>query len=422
MGDFEIILRAAFYKSANDLLESLLQRVIDNMDAGFKAPAGFGFKGRKSINISGIFGEVNVSRNYYYNEKRCIGVHPADALLGLEAGCTPALAKLISLEGADECSYEKAQTHLQQTGGINISARQIQRIVNKIGPEAHAWQSRTGVAENQKTTPVLYVSADGTGVPMRKGELVNRPGKQDDGSAKTRQAYLGCVFTQQKLDDDGKPVRDYQSTTYVSGFQTVSEFGIVLRQEAIRRGMGNASETVFLVDGAVGLEHMGHDCFPKSTQIVDYFHAMEHVSTALIALLGSKAHPEYDQRYTQWAEELLDDKVESLIEITVSESVRTHTRDAVNKELGYFRNNIDRMKYGSFKKRGFFIGSGVIEAGCKSLIGQRCKQSGMFWSLDGAGYVLDFRCMLYSRNEKKFWDQRLRDKKATVAAFLSVAA
>ena len=73
---------------------------------------------------------------------------------------------------------------------------------------------------------------------MRRKELAGRKGKQPDGTAKTRQVYLGCVFTQHRTDEKGHPVRDYQSTTYVSSFKPIEEFGPLLRQEAIPPGHG----------------------------------------------------------------------------------------------------------------------------------------------------------------------------------------
>ena len=118
----------------------------------------------------------------------------------------------------------------------------------------------------------MYDSADGTGVPMVPEELAGRPGKQADGTAKTRQVYLGCVFTQHKTDAEGHPVRDWDSTTYVSSFQSIDEFGPCLRQEAIRRGMGAAGQVVLLIDGAAGLENMGKLNFKDSIQIVDFYH------------------------------------------------------------------------------------------------------------------------------------------------------
>jgi len=155
----------------------------------------------------------------------------------------------------------------------------------------------------------MYVSADGTGLPMRPKELAGRKGKQPDGTAKTRQVYLGCVFTQHRTDKEGHPVRDYESTTYVSSFQSIDLFGPILRQDALRRGLGTAGKVVLLIDGAKGLENMGKDCFKDSVQIVDFYHAVEHAGQVLDALLG-KNHPEHQVRQRRWAKRLLKDKVE----------------------------------------------------------------------------------------------------------------
>src|ERR1022692_1343688 len=207
------------------------------------------------------------------------------AALGLEVGYTPALAKLICLEGADEPTYLKAERPLEKTGGITVSARQIQRVVQRVGGSAQAWQERPA-QPSPCDAPILYVSADGTGLPMVPEELKGRRGQQADGTAKTRQVYLGCVFTQHHTDEEGYPVRDYESTPYVSSFKPIDDFGPLLRQEAIRRGLGSAGQVVVLIDGARGLENMGKDCFKDCLQIVDFYHAMEHAGQGLEALIG----------------------------------------------------------------------------------------------------------------------------------------
>ncbi len=220
-------------------------------------------------------------------------------------------------------------------------------------------------------------------------------------------AYLGCVFTQHKTDEQGHPVRDYESTTYVSSFGSIEEFGPSLRQDAIRRGLALALQVVLLIDGAEGLANMGRLCFPTATQIVDFYHAMEHAGKVLVALLGSKEHPDYKARLGRWAKRLLNDKVEQLIAQSRKQCDGKPQAEAVEKEVGYFLNNIARMQYGTFRRKGFFIGSGVIEAGCKTVIGARCKQSGMFWGEPGAQNVLALRCIHSSRRLGQFWLERL---------------
>ncbi|MGA2871911.1 MAG: UPF0236 family transposase-like protein, partial [Verrucomicrobiota bacterium] len=215
---WEILVRTAVFKPANDLLAWLFQQAADRIDAAYQAKPGETLKRREKLEVQGIFGRFTLARDYYYQAGKQQGHFPADAALGLEGGYTPALAKLICLEGADEPAFMKAESHLQHTAGIAVSARQIQRVVQRVGIEAQVWQERPA-QPGACDAKVLYVSADGTGVPMVAEELKGRRGKQPDGTAKTRQAYLGCVFTQHKVDEAGHPVRDYESTTYVSSLR-----------------------------------------------------------------------------------------------------------------------------------------------------------------------------------------------------------
>ncbi len=402
----EVLVRTAIFKPANTLVGVLLQAAADRIDAAYQPKPGQQRKGRESLRVNGMFGAFQLERDYYYHAGKQQGHYPADAALGLEGSHTPALARLMCLEGADDASYQKAENHLLETGGIQVSARQIERMVQRVGAPAQVWQEREA-QPGGGAVPIMYVSADGTGVPMRKEELTGRAGKQADGSAKTRLAYLGCVFTQHKTDAEGHPVRDHESTTYVSSFGAIDQFGPSLRQDALRRGLALALQVVLLIDGAEGLANMGRLCFPKAVQIVDFYHALEHAGKVLAALLGSKEHPDYKKRLGHWARRLLQDGVDKLIAQARQECAGTARVDAVDKELGYFVNNVARMQYGTFRRQGFFIGSGVIEAGCKTVIGSRCKQSGMFWGEPGAENILAFRCIHASRRLDEFWKDRL---------------
>lgn len=410
MQELEILLRTAVFKSASAFIAFLLQKAADRIDASYQPKPNEQCKGRVTCTVQCIFGSFQLERAYYYHPGRKEGHYPADAALGLEYSNTPALARLVCLEGADESSYEKAELHLRETGGIEFSARQIQRLIQHLGPDAQNWQQREALKPlpEAKAVPTLYVEADATGVPMRAEELEGRSGRQPDGSAKTRMAYLGCVFTQQKKNQDGSPIRDHDSTTYVSTFESINEFGPMLRQEAIRRGLPLARTIILIIDGAAGLANMGRLCFPTATQIVDFYHALEHAGKVLLALLGSKEHPEYKKRLGRWARLLLRDGVEKLIAQARKECRGQPAKSqAVEKELNYFVSNVERMQYGSFRSKGYFIGSGVVEAGCKTVIGARCKQSGMFWTQTGAENILAFRCLNASRYLDAFWKERL---------------
>lgn len=171
------------------------------------------------------------------------------------------------------------------------------------------------------------------------------------------------MFTQHRVDAEGHPVRDWESTTYVSGFMPIDQFGPLLRQEALRRRYGTAAKVVLLIDGATGLENMGKLSFKDSIQIVDFFHALEHAGLVLEALSG-EAHPAYKSRLLDRARWLLKDKLEDLIAETRQACAGLPAAPAVEKALHYFVTNVGRMHYRTFRKAHFFIGSGVVEAGC----------------------------------------------------------
>jgi hypothetical protein len=118
--------------------------------------------------------------------------------------------------------------------------------------EAWASQEREEILRDhellrpKKTIPILYISYDGTGVPMTQGELTGRKAKQADGSAKTREAKLGCVFTQATTDAKGFPVRDCDSTTFVGAIESAEVFGSRVYGEAVRQGLSKAQQVVVL--------------------------------------------------------------------------------------------------------------------------------------------------------------------------------
>ena len=256
---------------------------------------------------------------------------------------------------------------------------------------------------------IMYLSGDASGVPMRQEELEGRAGKQVPTARPRRGWRIWVAFSRSiKSMTKGHPIRDPNSTTYVSTMGPIEEFGPLLRQEAIRRGLALAMFVVLLIDGAEGLANMGRLCFPTALQIVDFYHAMEHARKVLQALLGSKEHPDYQDSDSDVGHDNYSEiKSSNSSPTRRKECAGTARAEAVEKELGYFVRNVARMQYGTFRSRGFFIGSGVIEAGCKTIIGARCKQSGMFWGEPGAENILALRCISASRRLDDFWKERL---------------
>jgi hypothetical protein len=174
--ELEKLIGTALFKSGNQVVGFLLQGAADRVDAAYQPKPGQQCKGRAQITVDCIFGSFPLQRDYYYHEGKKEGHYPADAALGLEAGHAPALVRLACLAGADQASYQKAQEHLCETGGIQMSARHIQRLVQSVGSAAQKWQEREALTSlpGTQAVPIMYISADGTGVPMRKEELKGR--------------------------------------------------------------------------------------------------------------------------------------------------------------------------------------------------------------------------------------------------------
>jgi hypothetical protein len=226
-------------------------------------------------------------------------------------------------------------------------------------------------------------------------ELEGRAGKQTVGTSKTREAKLGCMFTQSGLDDRGAPVRDEDSTTYVGAIECAADFGRRLYAHATERGVGLARELVIIADGAKWVWNLADLHFPGATQIVDIFHAKEHVwSLIRLATPDEKRRRRLKKRcYALLEKGAIPGLMEAFRSLPNTEP---GFEEALEREVGYFSDNAHRMQYAKFRRQGMFVGSGVIEAGCKNVIGKRLKQSGMHWSVRGANAIIALRCSIMS--------------------------
>jgi hypothetical protein len=375
----------------------LLQQRIDQIDAQFQPKPGQQFMGRRAVEVWTLFGRIRIQRDYYHGVE---GGHcPADCGLSLEGHATPALARLMSRAAAQQ-AFGAASRDLAEYGAIEVDERQIQRVVLQIAPEVDCWL---------KQLPVLYVSCDGTGTPMRKEELRGRRGKQPDGGAKTREVKLGAVFTQHGVDNEGHPIRDHESTSYIASYASSEQFALLLRAEARRRGVAVARQVVFLSDGAAWAEDMAPDCFAGCASILDFYHASERLHEMAVALDPCRAKV----RVGLWKRWLLQDKVARVIkhgrELQAQGAAEPKI---VEEQLNFLERHQHRMAYGTYREQGWFIGSGVVEAGCRTVVGKRLKQSGMFWSELGATCVLNFRTLLLSQRFDAFWRDRVNARTA----------
>ena len=362
----------------------------------------------RTLQMRTLFGRVALSRDYFYSPATGQGRFPLDEALGLVGSFSPALARLAARAAAKE-GYEAASEDLAALAGVAIEGRQIHRLVEQVGPKVAQALEQGSLALTQ-AIPVMYVEADGVTVPMVAEELAGRKGKQEDGSAKTREAKLGCVFTQTKPDEEtGLPVRDPASTTYTGSFETAEEFGGLLRREALRRGLGRALKIVVLGDGAAWIWELARVNFPLSAMIiwiVDLFHALERLHQLCLGLYAGQSSMA-DQMAKTWGDMLKEDQIDAVISAAQArlDELGPQNDDCLQKQIAYFVNQKSRMLYKTYRDQGLFYGSGIIEAGCKTVVGQRLKQSGMFWSLTGAANVLALRCALKSHRWDECWNR-----------------
>ena len=361
--------------------------------------------------IQTILGPVRFARSRYVCP--CCGAveYPGDELIGVEGtGFSPGLRRLMTHAGSREGFREAAQD-LQLYGAIHAHPKDIERVAETMGRQIDDWMAREASAailqadradaEQDEPIEIFYAELDGTGAPMRKGELLETRGKGEDGEAKTKEVKLGCIFTQTALDEEGRPVRDPQSTTYVGAIEKSVDFGHRLRAEAVRRGLGRAARVVVLSDGAAYNKTIAEEHFPQATHIVDLYHARERLAAFTKDCTAHKVGDAFHEQALVLLDEGRIEDFAGLLEQQLPHHGKR--RRSGLKKIKYFVKRAEQMRYGEFRRQGLFVGSGVIEAGCKTLIGKRFKNSGMFWSRKGANAIIAARCCIYSGRFEDFW-------------------
>jgi hypothetical protein len=409
VGDLQWVedgLRAALHQDGRTLLENLLAEIGGKTKDDW-AREGEKFFADRSRTIQSLFGPIVLRRSYYYNGAKragCCGRCPLDRALGLIGDYTPSLARLASRAVA-QSPYAEASADLAAYAGVTVSGRQLQRLVQNLGPQINHKLKRLPRGPAADSFPFFYVVADGTGVPMVKRELVGVASRSAPMPARTREVKLGCIFTQSTTDEEGRPVRDEASTTYVAAFCEASHFGTLLAAEARQRYIERAQRVIVIGDGALWIWEMARVNFPGATEIIDFYHACEHLAALARLLEGANAEP-FSARYHRWREQLKTSELSAILEEArqALHTVQFPTHEQALSEIAYFEKNLARMDYASFRAQGLFIGSGVVEAGCKILVGQRLKNSGMFWSQPGAQNLLSLRVALKSMDRfDQFW-------------------
>jgi len=411
----EMATRTAAHQLGAVVLENLL-----NAPASFpcEVPCSCGkrarFQALRSKQVVSVVGSITIARPYYVCAHCHRGQSPRDVELDvLHTRYSPGVRRMMAVVGSDS-SFDRGREQLQLLAGLEVTTKAVERQAEAIGADV-AQQEQAKVQRAVQLdlpqilgpkVPVLYIEMDGTQVPMVRSELEGRKGRIEGQPPRTREVKLGCVFTQTTLDSQGRPIRDEASTTYVGAIEEAQQFGRRLYTEAWERGWSRADKKVVLGDGSEWIWNIADQHFPGAIHIVDIWHAREHLWH-----LARQLFPSDQKQRKRWAKKMLDrleaGRIESLVAQLLSEPTpQPDLQNMLRTEAEYFQRNQDRMRYPRFRKLGLFIGSGVIEAGCKTVIGSRLKQSGMFWTVRGVNAIVALRCHRISNKFEDYWVAR----------------
>ena len=361
-----------------------------------------------------VLGETEVSRPYYLCKHCGIGQSPADRDLDIEKKeHSPGVRRMEAFVG-QAVPFKTGSEQLKVLAGITVTAKSVERAAEAIGADIAAREQQEIARAKQlqlpfvvgKKIPFLYIEMDGTGINVVKKETVGRQGKIAGKPSHTREVKLGGVFTQSEWDAEGFAIRDPDSTTYVGAIETAEEFGNRIYVEAWNRGWANAENKVVIGDGAAWIWNLADQHFPSAMQIVDQYHAREHLWE-----LARKLYPNDEAKQKDWMslhQPLLDKgKIKKLtVALRTIGEANPALSEKFRTEADYFHRNALRMRYPKFRRLHLFVGSGVIEAGCRTVIGQRLKQSGMFWTVSGANKIIALRCCHQNGRFEDHWENR----------------
>lgn len=382
----------------------------DHAATALRCPCGTltRYAGRRSKKFQTALGPITLERAYYWCRVCQSGFCPRDRSLGVEqTSLSPSVTRMVGLTAA-MVSFEESSELLRELAGITVDPKQIERTAEALGAEI-AEDETTHVELLEQPCSTMYVGLDGTGVPVRSSEVEGREGKQPDGSAKTREVKLCTVWSAEGRDKEGVPIRDEGSVSYSAAIESaassdskVSDFARRVERETTRRGFEHAARQVALGDGAAYIWNTVSEVLPFAIQILDRFHAKQHlseVSKAIYGVANGEAKAWAKTRHDELDEGKIDD-------ILVALQAHAPTCEDAHQCVGYVSANRERMRYPEFHAQGLCTSTGVVEAGCKVAIGTRLKRAGMHWTVAGANAIIALRCTKLSGRFEDFWERR----------------
>lgn len=413
----EMAVRAALHRAAAAALSELLR--FPAPDGEHRClPCSCGQQARyrelRSKPLLSALGEVQLARPYYLCPHCHHGQFPVDVELDVEnTALSPGVRRMLASVGP-QAPFDQGRQQMRLLAGLEVTTKAVERTAEAVGENVADSEQQQLQAAVQldlpivggEPIPILYIQIDATGVPVGKAETQRRQGKTQGQPAHTREAKLGCVFTQTTWDDEGYAIRDPDSSSYSGAIESAAQFGKRIYAEAWQRGWSRAQTKVVLGDGAEWIWNLAHQYFPGAIEIVDLYHARQHLWE-----LAHQLYPNQEAEQRRWMmihQHLLDQgQIENLVSaLPALKTGHQQAAEQIQTQSAYFETHAGRMQYAKFRRQHLFVGSGVIEAGCKTVIGSRCKQSGMFWTVRGANAILALRCCQLNGRFDDYWEAR----------------
>jgi hypothetical protein len=314
-----------------------------------------------------------------------------------EKGFTEGLQELALVAGVMEPYAVARDELLGRFAGVTVSVEKIERLVEQEGERAERFLRETpehdhGVGPGE--TGPCYVGIDG-GMIFVEGRW--------------QEAKLGCLYQARDRVELSPTRRELMARQVVAVRGEPAALGALLWPRARAAGIDEGREVVVLGDGAPWIWNLAAEQFPRRVEILDWYHAKEHVSETARILYG-----EGSERSEQWRQEQLDrlweDGVEEVIaalRFLGAHQRRAAKRKAVEDLRRYLTTNQERMRYRTFREAGYQIGSGAAESAIGHVVQQRMKRSGMRWEAPGADAMLALRSVYRSIGAwDTFWRAR----------------
>lgn len=432
-GQVLALIETAARDAANRIGQALIQHALQ-VPAGRPSGPGWCRQGHRA-RVAGVrprtirtaLGPVLLERPWHHCDECHSGFAPAETRYGVSAaGTSPGYDKILALAGTEH-PFRVSASLIDELTGIRLaSASAVARTTGRVGAaardraEAENAAIKAGTVVPLATGPVPdigYILIDGTGAPMVPRETEGRPGKHPDGRARTREVKIGCLFTQAEASPGGEPVRVEGSGSYIATFEAAEGFADQLKAEYRRRGFERIRQPIVIGDGAKWIWGIAERLFPEAAHIVDYWHASEHVHDLVKLFDHILSDP------AAFTTQLLDhldhgniDAIVTTIAALKLDNYKGKLGERTRKALTYFTHNAHRMQYHHYRANGWFIGSGPVEAACKTIVAQRAKQAGMRWTTTGLNPILTLRALTRSGRNQLIWGNDLSQTPQAEAA------